>query len=90
MRQHSMEDSFICMLNACVLWPNKWDASEIIAYWWTIAFPTRPLTEEELNENTIDTIRTGLLCRGGVTNPVLTETTQTERIKKSIIFTEEI
>ena len=88
-QRRTLHESFLTMINASIKNPDKWDASEILTYWWEIAFPTKEMTEEDLNENTIDNIRAALLQRGGMVNPVLKETTRTKFIKKSLIFTEE-
>lgn len=88
-RKRTLHESFLTMIKASIDNPNKWDASEILTYWWEIAFPTKELTEEELNENTIDKIRVALLQRGGIAKPILEETERTKFIKKSLIFSEE-
>jgi len=78
------------MLSASIRWPNIYDAGDIIAKWWRFAFPNDKLTEEELNDTTIDRIRYALLFQGGNQSPVLRENSATKRIKQTIIFTEEI
>lgn len=87
-RRLALHDSFITMLSASIRWPGIYDAGEIIAKWWKLAFPNNQLTEEELNDTTIDRIRHELLKQGGVLSPVLRENNATRRIKQSIIFTE--
>ena len=85
----ALHESFLTMLFASVKWGEKWDVSDILIYWWGVAFPHRELTEEDLNDNTIDSIRYALLMRGGIEHPILKETKRTQLIKQSIIFSEE-
>lgn len=89
LRKRALHDSFLTMLNACIIWPEKWDAGEVLDYWWDAAFPANPMTEEDYNDDTIDTIRIALLIKGGIKNPTLEETKRTQIIKQEIIFTEE-
>lgn len=85
----TFHEAFLTMLTASIKWEDKWDISNIIIYWWGIAFPHQELTEENLNDNTIDTIRYALLMRGGIEKPILKETKRTQLIKQSINFSEE-
>lgn len=88
-KKYSLHNSFLAMLNACINSPEKWDVEKILAYWWNLAFPLKPLTMEELNDETIDKIRIRLLIRGGVVNPILSKNKFINKIKSNIIFSEE-
>jgi hypothetical protein len=79
-------DRFLVMLNAAVMWPEKWDAGNIIGQYWASAFPSLDIQEEDFNEKLIDRIRKQLLINAGVPNPILSESTLTKRIKENITF----
>ena len=85
----SLHESFLTMIVASIRWEEKWDISDILTYWWGIAFPHRQMIEEDLNENTIDNMRLALLEIGGIKSPILRETNRIQLIKQSINFSTE-
>lgn len=84
-----LHESFLTMIAASIRWGEKWNFSDILTYWWGIAFPLRQMIEEDLSENTIDNMRIALLEIGGVKSPILKETKRIQLIKQSINFTTE-
>ena len=84
-RARLTHDNFLTMLNAAVLWPEKWDASDIIGKYWSLAF-NQEITEEDFNNDLFDRIRKQLLINAGVINPVLEENYITKNIKSQITF----
>lgn len=72
------------MLNASINWPDKWDVSEILGEWWTIAF-SRDIQESDINEGIIDKIRKQLLINYGCNEPLI-ETKRIQFIKSQLIF----
>lgn len=84
-----LHEAFLTMIAASIRWEEKWDISDILIYWWGIAFPHRQMTEEDLNENTIDNMRVALLEIGGIKSPILRETQRTQLIKQSLNFSSE-
>lgn len=81
-------DAFITMLYAAVTWPEKWDASELLGSFWTLAFPESDIQETDFNNLLINRIREKLLVSAGVIKPLLCnyDNRFVRRIQKEIVF----
>lgn len=87
-KKRILHDSFITMLNSCVLSPAKRNIKDVISYWWEVAFPGTELKIGALNAKLIDLIRSALLKKGGIRKPILKETLRIQQIKNFITSTE--
>jgi len=73
------------MMSASIMWPDKYDAGEILGEWWSIAF-ARELTDEDINDKLFDRIRKRLLINYGESSLLLAENKRTKLIKSQLIF----
>ncbi len=81
-----MHWQFVTMMHACCRWPEKHDVSETIGYWWSVAYPERELTDEDITRDIFDKLRRRLAEIGGVSNPILPSNVFTEFVVSQLEF----
>jgi hypothetical protein len=84
-QQITQHEAFITMLYSTIQENTRFEAVNILAYWFEIAF-NRELEEDDLNSELIDKIRYQLLIKGGVLKPILKETKRISLIKESFVY----